>query len=317
MKRRKWTWRGLACVAVLAAAAGPAAAQGPSAAKPPAVVNGQVITRAELDAAIRQLGPTPVELPEEHRRQRDAEVLMALIDNALFTQFLAQNAPAAPADVEKRLNELKAELTRSKKTFPEYLADTGNTEASLRTFIAQHLQWETYTRQHITDADVQKYYNDYKDFFDGVLVRASHIYLMVPAGAPEEVRKKATAQLNELRGQIAAGKLDFAEAAKKYSQCPSAPNGGDLGEFPRKWAMDENFARTAFALQIGQVSEVVQSEYGLHLIKVTGRRTDPKSAAAGDFNQIKAGVREMCVEDLRQSVLVQLRKAGRIEINLP
>src|SRR3712207_8071236 len=61
--------------------------------------------------------------------------------------------------------------------------------------------------------------------------------------------------------QVVAGKLDFAEAARAHSQCPlSASKGGDLGLIPRKWVFEESFARAAFALPVGQVSDVVRSE---------------------------------------------------------
>jgi peptidyl-prolyl cis-trans isomerase C len=310
--RRKGIGGVLAALATLLVAGSLAKAQAPG--KPPALVNGQVITRAELDSAIQQLPPTPMQLTEDRRRQRDAEVLMALIDNALFTQFLAKNAPqATPAEVEQRMKELQTELTARKKTLQEYLAATGHTEATLRVYQGQHLQWEKYAREHVTDAEVQKYYLDYKDFFDGAMVKASHILILLPPTAAPAEKQKATTLLKELRAQIAAGKLDFAEAAKKYSQCPSAKDGGDLGFFARKWAMDENFARAAFALKVGEVSEVVQTDFGLHLIKAVDR----KAGEPSDFNKIKDGVREMFVEELRQNILLQLRKAGKLEINLP
>ena len=72
-------------------------------------------------------------------------------------------------------------------------------------------------------------------------------------------------------------------------------------------------ARPAFALQIGQVSEVIRTDYGLHLIKVTDR----KPGQASEYDKIKEAVREFCIEDLHQQLLVQQRKAAKIDINLP
>jgi parvulin-like peptidyl-prolyl isomerase len=124
---------------------------------------------------------------------------------------------------------------------------------------------------------------------------------------------QARAKLADVRAQIVAGKLDFAEAARKFSQCPSASKGGDLGFFPRKWVFEEDFARAAFAVPVGQVSDVVQTEYGLHLIKVTER----KAGQPSDYAKIKDSVRDLCMEDLRQQLLAEQRKASRIEILLP
>src|SRR5262249_56914362 len=106
----------------------------------------------------------------------------------------------------------------------------------------------------------------------------------------------------ELRAQILGDKTDFAAAAKAYSQCPSASDGGDVGTFPRKFVVDENFARAAFALKPGEVSGVVQTDFGLHLIKVTER----KPAQPSDFNKIKDDVREIYLDDLRLKLLARL-----------
>ena len=110
-----------------------------------------------------------------------------------------------------------------------------------------------------------------------------------------------------------ANKIDFAEAAKKYSQCPTAPGGGDIGFFPRKFMVDEAFAQAAFSTPVNGVSEVVQSGYGFHLIKVTDR----KAGEPSDFAKIKDAVRKVCAEEWRMNLLKDLRKSGKVEITLP
>jgi peptidyl-prolyl cis-trans isomerase C len=330
MKGRVWSIGGLAGAILLAGLAGSAAAQAgtgetparPTPAqpteKPVAVVNQQPISRADLELTLRRMGPSPIELSEVRRRQREREAVMLTIDQVLLGQFLAANVPTvAPAEVEQRLASLVKQLSRESKSLREYLAETGHSEASLRATIELHIRWEKYVEEHVTEADVQKYYTDFKDFFDGITVRASHILIRLPPGATEADRQKARAQLNELRAQIVAGKLDFAQAAKANSQCPSAQEGGDVGYFPRKWAFEESFARAAFALPVGQVSEVVETEFGLHLIKVTDRKKEGKPEETADFAKIKDGVRAMYLEDLRQTLLARLRKEARIEINIP
>ena len=77
--------------------------------------------------------------------------------------------------------------------------------------------------------------------------------------------------------------------------------------------LDENFARAAFALKVGEVSDVVQSEYGLHIIKVTDR----KPGTPSDYEKMKDEVRDFCVEEMRQSLVAQERKTAKIEVNLP
>jgi peptidyl-prolyl cis-trans isomerase C len=325
MNRQTWKFAALAGTWALAGLVGQSMAQAPGSAqdsapapaagaKPAAVVNGHAIAMTELETAIKQGGPSAVSVPDEQRRAAQHQTLAMLIDEALMQQFLTKNtAPVTDADLNKKLAEMDAGLRKENKSLAEFYHSAGLTEAQVRANIGYTLRWHAWAREHVTDAMVEKYYQDYKDFFDGVTIKASHIVLRVPPTAAPAELQAARAKLTELREQITSGKLDFAEAAKKNSQCPSAPGGGDIGYFPRKWVVDETFARAAFAMKVGEISDVVQSEYGLHLIKVTDR----KPGQASEFAKIKEDVREFCTEDYRQSLLAAFRKDAKIEINLP
>jgi parvulin-like peptidyl-prolyl isomerase len=325
MHRRTWKVAGVAGALALTCVVGNSSARAqepaptggvaPAAAtKPVAVVNGEAIPMAELEAVLKQAGPSAVSMPEEQRKAAQRQALAMLIDDALMHQFLTKESPnVSPEEVERKLFELDAGLKKENRSLAEFCRDKGLTEVQIRTNIGYTLRWHAYARQHVTDAMVEKYYGDFKDFFDGVTVKASHIVLRVPPTAPAADQQTAREKLTALRAQIIAGKLDFAEAAKANSQCPSAPGGGDIGYFPRKWVVDEAFAKAAFALKVGDVSDVVQTEYGLHLIKVT----DHKAGQNSEFVKIKEDVREFCTEDVRQSLLARMRKEAKIEVNLP
>ena len=324
MSRRKWILAGLTGAAVLAGSAASVRAEAPTAAapkatataavKPPAVVNGEVITKAELDAAVKQAGQSPVTLTEDQRRGQQMQVMGILIDETLMKQFLAKNAaPVTPAEIDARIALIAAELKKEKKTLADLYKEGDQTEAAFRADVARTLQWEAYTKAKVSDADVEKYYKENKDFFDKVMVRASHIVLRLPPNATDADKAKAKEQLTNLRAQLVANKIDFAEAAKKYSQCPTAPNGGDVGLIPRKTAVDENFARAAFSTPVNGITDIVQTSFGLHLIKVTERKPGEPS----DFSKIKEDVRFFCVDEMRMNLLNELRKSAQIEVTLP
>lgn len=291
----------------------PAPAVG-AASKPAALVNGEAITVAEVEAVIKAMGPpSPTPLTDAQRREKQTEAVNMLIDDLLMQQFLRQNGPKIdPAEVEKQIVEIQTRLKAQNKTLADMLKESNLTEQQLRGNLLNMLRWAGYVKGRVSDADARKYYDENKDFFDQVAVRASHIVLRMPPTAPEIDRQAATKKLQDLRAEIVAGKLDFAEAAKKNSQCPSAPNGGDIGFFSRKFMLDEAFARTAFAMKVGDVSNVVQTEYGLHLIKVTDRKPGQPS----DFEKIKEEVRDFCVEEMRMALMAQLRKTAKIEVNV-
>jgi parvulin-like peptidyl-prolyl isomerase len=102
-------------------------------------------------------------------------------------------------------------------------------------------------------------------------VRASHILLMYKGSARSTAtRSKAEAeqQIGDLQAKITGGS-DFADLAKQHSDCPSSAEGGDLGTFG-KGQMVPAFENAAFSMQIGEVSGVVETSFGYHLIKRTG-----------------------------------------------
>jgi parvulin-like peptidyl-prolyl isomerase len=294
--------------------ANPAASAAQQANRPAATVNGEVITFGQLEPVLKLSGPVPAELPEAQRRELQREALASLIDDLLLQQFLRKYVPPTdPGEINKKMAELASELKEKNQSLADFCRDTHQTEAQIRTNLAHSLQWAAYTNKHVSDAELQRYYNEFRDFFDRIVVRASHIVLRVGPNAPESEKTAARAKLLDLRNQIVSGKLDFAAAARAHSQCPTAPSGGDIGSFPRKFIVDENFARAAFALKPGEISGVVQTDFGLHLIKVTERTPGQPS----DFNKIKADVKEFYMDELRLNVLTRLRKEARIEIHLP
>ena len=304
-------WRGLASAFVLATCVAAAAGQAPVG-KPAAVVNGEAIPMADLKAVIEQR-PSPVPLTKEQQGGVEKMAMDMLIEDVLMRQFLRKNMPpASPVEMNQKVMELADALKKQNKTLQQFLREGGQTEEQLRVDIAAQLQWKAYLKERLPDAAVRKYYDDNKVFFDKVMVKASHILVRVKADAPQAEQQAAMAKIQTIRQEILANKIDFATAATKYSDCPSKSKGGDIGLFPYKFAVVEPFARTAFALKIGDVSDVVKTDFGLHLIKATDRTKGEPS----NFETIKDFVRDVYAQDLDlyQNVLAEQRKTARIEV---
>jgi parvulin-like peptidyl-prolyl isomerase len=146
-----------------------------------------------------------------------------------------------------------------------------------------------------------------------VEVKASHILIRV-GGKATPIEKAATREtLQAIRNHLVAKKLDFATAARKFSQDPSAELGGDLGFIPRKGAMDEAFSKTAFALKPGEISDIVETEFGLHLILVVERKPGKPS----QFEKVIDEVREAYTDEYRTELVAKQRKEAQIKITLP
>jgi parvulin-like peptidyl-prolyl isomerase len=293
--------------------AGQSGAQIP-AQKPAAVVNGIVIPMGDVEAILKARGPLPADLPEAKRREVQFVVVSNLIDDVLLQQFVSKNAkPADPAEVTKQIAELETGLKKQNHTLQDFCKETGQTEERLRLNVGRYLQWTAYVQARLNDADVKRCFEENRDFFDGATVRVSHVMMKVSPTADDAARKDARDKLLAIRAHIVAGKLDFADAAKRFSQTESAKNGGDLGFFQRKGDIEEAFAKAAFATKAGEVSDVVQTEFGYHLLKVTER----KEGTPADFEKIKERVRDFYVYEMREEVLAQMRKVSKIEITAP
>ncbi|WP_293766157.1 SurA N-terminal domain-containing protein [uncultured Aquitalea sp.] len=146
--------------------------------------------------------------------------------------------------------------------------------------------------QQVSDAEIQQYYEKHKAEFGGEERRASHILLTVPKGAKPEEKAKIKAEADALLKEVRANPAKFAEIAKAKSQDPgSAANGGDLGFFGHG-AMVKPFDDVVFSMQPGKISEVVETEYGFHIIKLDEIKqadlTAVKAAVAAKLKQQKA-----------------------------
>jgi parvulin-like peptidyl-prolyl isomerase len=100
------------------------------------------------------------------------------------------------------------------------------------------------------------------------MITASHILVSWDSCGLDGVtrtQEEARALIDQIAADVAAGSITFADAAREYSDCPSGAEGGDLGAFGRG-AMVQPFDEAAFALGVGEMSDVVQTQFGYHLI---------------------------------------------------
>ncbi|KMN32208.1 peptidylprolyl isomerase [Chromobacterium sp. LK1] len=136
-----------------------------------------------------------------------------------------------------------------------------------------------------SDAELQKYYEQHKAEFSNEQRRASHILLTVPKDAKPEQKAKIKAEAEALLKEVRANPTRFAELAKAKSQDPgSAANGGDLGFFDRGM-MVKPFDDAVFRMQPGQISEVITTDFGYHIIKLA-------EVKSRDFTEVKAAIAE-------------------------
>jgi peptidyl-prolyl cis-trans isomerase C len=288
--------------------------QMPPAGKPAAVVNGEALSAQEWAAALKRLPPFPPDADEESRKAIWLELLGMLVDDILLKQYLSKHAPpVSSAQVDQRLAELEASLKPKSQTLADFLKETHQTEAQLRAGLALELQWQAYVNQRAGQVDLKAYWEQNRDLFDGVLIRVSHISIPLPPNADPKTVQAAMSRLQGVRQEVQKG-LDFAEAIRRFTEEEKGPkSAGDLGYFPPRKADNDPFIRTASNLKPGEMSEVVRTDFGAHLIKVTER----KPGTPSKYEEVKEAVKAVWADELRVNLILQLRKAAKIEVNVP
>ncbi|HSQ54246.1 MAG TPA: peptidylprolyl isomerase [Gemmata sp.] len=279
-----------------------------------ATVNGEAISLAQVDRHLAaNLRDVALTLGQQRNLRRS--ILNDLIDDMLLKQFLAKNAPKVdPAELEAQMKALQTVLTKQNRTFEDYLKQTGQTESEMRAFWAMQIQLAAYVKNQVTDEQLKAFFAANKEHFDRVEVRPSHILIRANRTMSATERAKAREKLIGIRGEIVAGKIDFATAAKKFSECPTAKDGGDLG-FIRRRGMpeDEPLAKAAFALKPGELSDIIETDYGFHILSVKERKPGKPTT----LEKCVVEVLEEYTDEYRGTLVKKLRKEGEIKITLP
>lgn len=236
-----------------------------------ATVNGEEIFRKELD---RRLGVL-IRMNQEVTRAVQIEVINQLTKKELLKQFVeGQNIGVSDSEVQVELEKIKYFLRSnpndSEKSLGEILETQGSNIGKLEGEIRRTLALSKYLDQRVGDEEKSSYFEANKNAFNGEKVKASHVLIDTTKLKTVAELEQAKQKIEEVKEEIDNG-ADFAKTAKEYSTCPSAENGGDIGFFQRKGSIVEEFAEVAFSMKVGEISEPVKTQFGYHIIKVTGK----------------------------------------------
>ena len=264
-----------------------------------AVVNGVQIPISDLDREIQ----TAMAQDPELRSGGDISALRKMrkeaLDDLIDKELVAQEGKKA--GFEARDIEIDTEIAKIKQRFPsqdaflQTLKQSKLTENKLREIIRMALIRKKVLdikvkplAKPVTDEDIAAFYQENKQLFQEV--QASHILLKVAPDADAKTKADAKEEMQGILEKARNG-ADFAELAKEYSQCPSSLKGGDLGFFPRG-QMVKPFEDAAFSLEKGQISEIVETQFGYHIIMAV----DTKPKTQTDLDKVHETIRKVLYE---------------------
>jgi hypothetical protein len=167
----------------------------------------------------------------------------------------------------------------------------------------------------VSERKIAKYYHEnQKDFWDPGKARVRHILILTEKGLPANKKKEKYLQAKEILGEVKSGK-DFADAAREYSEDISASEGGDVG-FVEKGKMVPEFENAVYSMEEGEISDIVETEYGYHIIKVE----EVLKGGTLPLKDVKNKIQFILSNEKQKSAyeewIAELRKSAFIEISL-
>jgi peptidyl-prolyl cis-trans isomerase C len=287
-----------------------------------AVVNDTPVYRQDLD---REMKLVALKLARQGRpidaaelKRYEGNIRETLVNRALLLQQAqAKGMTVKDSLVAKALNEFKAGF-EDEKQYQQSLTQMGYTDAQLKEQIKDGLtikallEKEVIRKVSVSDKQIRAFYDEHTNLFHHPeQVKASHILIQVSPDADEAKKAEALASIQALKQRIDNGE-DFATLAMEYSDGPSKAKGGDLGFFSRE-QMVQPFSDAAFALKPGQVSDVVTTRFGYHLIRLTERQA-PQTMAFNDVKEeISTRLRREQEEKKIDDYLEKLKKHADIQ----
>ncbi len=274
------------------------------------VLTAQGAPADQIDIVVKQYAPQAI--PELAERFVTSALLKAEAAKRGFS--------ATAADVDEAISNMVSRLPGDMK-IDDMLSRMGVTMEEARKELSDGLVINKLIDDvtkgiEVAEDAVKKFYEENAKYFEQPeQVEASHILIKIdPADATNETAKAvAKAKAEGLRAQILAG-TNFADLAAAHSDCPSSAQGGSLGYFGRG-QMVKPFEEAAFTLGTNEVSEVVETQFGFHVIKVTGKKAASKTPIDEVRERIKEHLSGEQKSELFDKFVEELKGKAKIFIN--
>jgi peptidyl-prolyl cis-trans isomerase C len=287
-----------------------------------AVVNTTVITQAELDSQmrivvdrLRSSGRLPDVAQLDQIRSQVLENLIAR--ELLYQESLKKGIKVSQEEINEQLINLKSQFPNEAE-FNQALTRMDLTEASIKEKIQRDLalkkliEDEIVPKVTVSESEIRAFYdNNPETFKQPERVKASHILIKVDPKADSAQKAEAKKKIDMVQAKLQKGE-DFGALAKKYSEGPSAPKGGDLGYFSRG-QMVKPFEDAAFGMKPGEVSGMVETRFGYHLIKVTDKTPEGTIPFADVKEKLGEFLKQRKIQEEIQVYVKNLEETAKIE----
>ena len=300
-------------------------------------INSVDITESQIEAQVKpQLERMATRVPpafvEQYKKQLRQQVLdKIIVERLLDERVKAEKIVVTEEEVIERIKEMASQQQPplSLEDFKVLIEAYGKSFDEVKQRVRKGLGYQKLIEAqwtgkiNVTENDTQKYYSENKKQFEAPeQVKASHILITPdtkdPNTDPNQAKAAARAKAQDLLKQIKGG-ADFAELAKTNSSCPSSAKGGDLGfgeksdpNSGRRGTWVVPFEKAAFELKPGQVSDIVETQFGYHIIKVTDR----KNASVKTFKKAKDDILKLLTQTRQGELTKEYVDALKAKANI-
>jgi peptidyl-prolyl cis-trans isomerase C len=290
-----------------------------------ALVNGEPIDKAAYDWEMKKISmryeQSGKKLSDKEKKRYEANILDKLITiEVLYQESEKKGIKVDPKKVEQQFDMLLKRYP-DKEKFNEFLHQWGVTEEKIKveikrsTAIQELIETNVADKVEVDGKDVKKFYDDNPEKFKSPEeIKTSHILIKLdPKKANKTKKTKAKKKLEAVKERLIKGE-EFGKLAKEISEGPSNKTGGDLG-FISRGQMVKPFEDAAFALKKGEVSDIIETQFGYHLIKVF----EKKPAKMRTFEEVKDRLANQLKQQKAQEEAIayiqELKNSAKIERN--
>ncbi len=273
-----------------------------------AIVNGEKIFQKDLNMILDVLK----KLNQDTSRSIQIQILDRLIKNRLLKRFIeGLDTKVSDKEVEDVVEKYRINASSSGATLEEILESQGSDINIFKKEIKERLVLLKYLFKDIDEDAKKDFFEANKSLFNGEKVKVSFILIDTRNMETDTELEKARQKIENIRKEIDKN-ADFAKLAKKYSDHHSAEKGGDIGFLERRSPVEEPFAKVAFSLKVGEISEPVKAPIGYYIMKVTDREEGKEIS----YNEVKEKV-EILYSEIETARLVKnLIEKAEIEVFL-
>ncbi len=283
-------------------------------------MNGEIILYSEVRERLFQMKSPAA--ADQADKKTEAKALETLIDEKLILQLgKEKEIEISEREVDEMAERFRKRVGASEEQFEELLAGEGMTIQRYKKMLREQLlsrkviSREVQGQVKVTEEGITEYYKEQsEEFKTAPVIRARHILLIVKEYAGDARETAVLNEIRRIRREIIDG-LDFAEAARKYSEGPSGPNGGDLGEVV-PGVMVKSFEEAAFALKSGEVSGPIRTQFGYHLIKVDSRKESKLRPLEEVRKEVENRIYQKIAMETRENWIKRLKKEAFIDIKM-